>query len=320
MVNCASVFIDGGGTSTDLLLLDRSSSKGVIVSGGGINLNATGMECLKEFDRLIYSAMDYLDISIDQVDEVIAGLASRRKKANREAFQEKLNSLFSKARVVQINDSELAHRGIWGKGAGFTILAGTGSVGIGTNENNQIYFTGGLGHMIGDEGSGYWLVKTAITELITNERSTFEELVQLREHLMQHYNSDTFEELLTKLSNNINGSSLMASGTPVILKAAENDNYFADHIVRKGADHLSELIIELHEKMNTSNGDLSLGCTGSVIKNSAYYRQCLETALLYEFDSVEWKRSSFPPVYGGFVLSSAGYTPADFDQFEIKNV
>jgi hypothetical protein len=46
----------------------------------------------------------------------------------------------------------------------------------------------------------------------------------------------------------------------------------------------------------------------------------METALLYEFDSVEWLESPFIPVYGGLVLSSAGITLADFEQIEIAHV
>jgi len=320
MAEGATVSIDGGGSSTDLLLLDRSSSKGVIVSGGRTNPNSSGMGCLEEFDRLMTSATEFLEISQEKVDEVIAGLAGRGNPKNRKAFQEKLETLFPKALVRQINDSELAHRGIWGSGAGYTILAGTGSVCIGTNGVGTVYFTGGLGHMVGDEGSGYWLVKTAITELIMNERSTDADLVQLREHLVKHFNAANFDELMTRLSNDTNATFLIASAVPVILGAAENGNFFADHIMSRGADHLTELVTELHEKMNDSKGDLLLGCTGSVIKNSVYYRQCMETALLYEFDSVEWLESPFIPVYGGLVLSSAGITLTDFEQIEIAHV
>jgi len=320
MAEGVTVAIDGGATSTDLLMLERSSYEGIIISGKGTNPNASGMECLDELDRLIEKASDGLEISQGRVDEVIAGMAGRGNPKNRKAFHAKLEALFPEARIQQINDSELAHRGIWGSGAGFTILAGTGSVGIGTSKDGQVYFTGGLGHMVGDEGSGYWLVKTALTELITNERSTDTDLEQLKDSLVKRFDSNNFEDLLEKLSSEMSAPPLIAFGSPVILEAAENGNFFADHIVSRGAEHLTGLIVELHEKMGEQKGDLTLGCTGSVIKKSAYYRKSMESSLQYEFDSVDWRESSYLPVYGGLVLSSNRFTPDDFKRLEVKFV
>ncbi|MFQ6608116.1 MAG: BadF/BadG/BcrA/BcrD ATPase family protein [Fidelibacterota bacterium] len=320
MAKGLTVSIDGGATSTDLLLLQRSLSSGVIVSGKGSNPNVTGKDCLDELDRLIHKATLVLGVSRDDVDEVVAGMAGRGNPQNRLAFQEKLDILFPHAHILQINDSELAHRGIWGTNAGITILSGTGSVGIGTDEKGHIYFTGGLGHKIGDEGSGYWLVKTALMELITKERSLNDDDIQLRNALVKHFGFNDYEELLTELSGDETPPPVIASGTPVILNAAENGNMVANHLVRRGADYLADLIIELYEKMNKQKGELKLGCTGSVIKKSLFYRKCMEISLSYEFNSVEWVVSAYLPVYGGLVLSSSNYTPVDFEHIEVQFV
>ncbi len=61
------------------------------------------------------------------------------------------------ARVHVISDAQAALLGALGKRPGVLLLAGTGSIVVGRNARGRWARAGGLGPILGDEGSGFWL-------------------------------------------------------------------------------------------------------------------------------------------------------------------
>ena len=49
-----------------------------------------------------------------------------------------------------------------GAGTGIAVISGTGSVGWGRNSDGRVARAGGWGYLLGDEGSGYWVTRTAV--------------------------------------------------------------------------------------------------------------------------------------------------------------
>jgi len=60
-------------------------------------------------------------------------------------------------RVVVLSDALAAHLGALGGRPGVLILSGTGSIVIGRSANGHWARAGGLGPLLGDEGSAFWL-------------------------------------------------------------------------------------------------------------------------------------------------------------------
>src|SRR5207249_3821082 len=61
------------------------------------------------------------------------------------------------ARVHVISDAQAALLGALGKRPGVLLLSGTGSIVVGRNSRGRWARAGGLGPVLGDEGSGFWL-------------------------------------------------------------------------------------------------------------------------------------------------------------------
>src|SRR5205085_1278058 len=52
---------------------------------------------------------------------------------------------------------------------GIVIIAGTGSIVYGRNQRGEAARAGGWGHLIGDEGSGYWIGREALAAVMRAE-------------------------------------------------------------------------------------------------------------------------------------------------------
>lgn len=76
-------------------------------------------------------------------------------RSERRRLQQRLRPLA--ARVSVMSDVEGAFHGALGDGPGVLVLAGTGSIVIGRDAGGRWARAGGLGPLIGDEGSAFWL-------------------------------------------------------------------------------------------------------------------------------------------------------------------
>ena len=65
------------------------------------------------------------------------------------------------ARVTVVADFDIAHRAAFGSGAGVLLVASTGSIAFARDARGRSRRAGGLGPLLGDEGSGFWLGRTA---------------------------------------------------------------------------------------------------------------------------------------------------------------
>lgn len=68
-------------------------------------------------------------------------------------------------RVTVLSDVELAHRAAFGGGPGVLLLGGTGSIALARGTRGGFVRAGGLGPLLGDEGSGFWLGKRALAAM-----------------------------------------------------------------------------------------------------------------------------------------------------------
>jgi len=312
--------IDGGGTKTDLLLYDVEQYHGVLTTGEGINPNIYGEQGITTLVQLSVNLVKRVDLNIKNISECIIGMAGISNPKYREKIENRLSSTFPKTRLSFTSDAELAHRSIWGKKPGMTLIVGTGSIALGENKHGRLRRSGGLGYQVGDEGSGFWLGKVLLTELIVAERSVVEDVKELINLVLEHSHQTTFEDALNFLSFKKNHVSLVAGLVPDILSFAAKGNLIAHNIVQRGAEALGNLIEELINKLEIQNRQVTIGVSGSVITKSDYYRKMIEDQLLFLFDTVEWFFSDFPPVYGALVLSKQNISPEDFSRMKIEYV
>ncbi|MCX5794160.1 MAG: hypothetical protein NTY77_01520 [Elusimicrobia bacterium] len=73
-------------------------------------------------------------------------------------------------RVEAVSDVELAHAAAFGGEPGLLVVAGTGSIAIARDWRGRWRRSGGWGQLLGDEGSGFWIGRSALRDPLLRRR------------------------------------------------------------------------------------------------------------------------------------------------------
>lgn len=151
--------IDGGGTKTHIALADEFGRVLAHVSSGHANLHSASVGEIVGHLRSGWKALlrqARLPRAV-RVASCVAGLAgldsdSDMKKA-REVMRRAFGKKLAKAKIV--NDTIIGFYSGSVSGVGICVIGGTGSNGYGRNRRGREAWSGGLGHILADDGSGY---------------------------------------------------------------------------------------------------------------------------------------------------------------------
>ncbi|MEK7390003.1 MAG: BadF/BadG/BcrA/BcrD ATPase family protein [Elusimicrobiota bacterium] len=101
---------------------------------------------------------------VKRVDAITLGGTRLGAAASRAELRKSLRALARSVRVCP--DYEIAHRAAFGSGPGVLLIASTGSLAFARGVDGKSRRAGGLGPLLGDEGSGFWLGKTAARDAV----------------------------------------------------------------------------------------------------------------------------------------------------------
>ncbi len=156
--------IDAGGTKTVCLLADEQGAILAQARGGGANLQAHGeLEVEKVLHHVMDTALDERDI---RPAVICLGIAGVDRPADAEAVRGIMRRIGSKARTLVVNDALVALVAGAGDRPGVVIIAGTGSIAYGRNAAGRAARAGGWGYLLGDEGSGFWIGRRALSAVV----------------------------------------------------------------------------------------------------------------------------------------------------------
>ena len=151
-----------------------SRSRGRLCQGGSVlaeaeagaaNAAAVGEE---PAERELGDLLDRLCVASgrDSVVAACAGVAGADSPAGRERAERCIRRLLPAARVLVVHDARLVLAAA-GLEDGIALIGGTGSIAYGRAGGHEAR-AGGWGHLLGDEGSGYWVVRQGIRNMLAD--------------------------------------------------------------------------------------------------------------------------------------------------------
>jgi len=127
----------------------------------GANLYAVGEEeAWKVFRELLER------LGPHPIAAACVGAAGSDSKAAQTQWKSLLTRLLPGVPILVVHDARLILAAS-GRQHGIVVIAGTGSVAYGRSREGREARAGGWGHLLGDEGSGYWIAREAIRRVLS---------------------------------------------------------------------------------------------------------------------------------------------------------
>jgi glucosamine kinase len=150
----------GGSTTRARLVIDEEIAAEATAQSA--SLTAAGPDRAATALTDLLGRMPDMTGSLDAVCAGAAGILTARD--TRDLLQAKLAPLTISGRVVVVDDASLILPAA-GLTEGIAVISGTGSIAAGSWRGRREW-AGGWGYLLGDEGSGYWIVRSAIRALL----------------------------------------------------------------------------------------------------------------------------------------------------------
>lgn len=159
--------VDGGASKTAALVTDENGSPLGDGLAGPSNHLRVGIETAsRNIERAVNKALVAADVTSREIVWAYCGIAGADHPAHRQEVVDSLSIFFPRGNFTVDNDARIALTGAVGYGGGVVVIAGTGSVAFGRNEEGQETRAGGWGPILGDEGSGFGIARDALAAIV----------------------------------------------------------------------------------------------------------------------------------------------------------
>ncbi|WP_460281848.1 N-acetylglucosamine kinase [Clostridium sp. CTA-5] len=257
--------VDGGGTKTEAVAYDLEGnilSRGV--SGFG-NVLINNEKALDNINEAINNCTKALNIN--ECIHVYLGLAGVSAGDGKEKTTKYIVETFNLKTTV-VNDAELALSALLKGKDGLLTIAGTGSICIGKYNNKKVR-VGGWGHILGDQGSGYYIAIEALKQILLEKDIGYERSNFTQEILNELGFSDEFD-IINFVYNSDKGK--IASIVPIIVELSNKSNVIAKDILKDAGRKLGIMTLRAINKIKT-NDTVNIGIMGSILINIDLVKQ-----------------------------------------------
>ncbi|HKT25230.1 MAG TPA: BadF/BadG/BcrA/BcrD ATPase family protein [Terriglobales bacterium] len=290
--------IDGGGTKTECVIGDERSVLASAV-GSTIKIKKVGNKAAAEaLQSAINVACRQANIRPDQFSRTCIGLAGSSIPEVTQWTRATLTQLVG-GELILVNDTTIAHHAAFNGGPGVLVIAGTGSNVLGINERGESARAGGWGPIISDEGSGFWIGRTAVAQSMRAHdagRST-----ELLSAIMQAWRLSGREEVVAMANSNPPPD--FAALLPAVLQCADAGDALAREILSSAANELAQLARIVVRKLWNEDGKIPIALTGGVFAHSAQIRQMFSNAIRAERRGIEVNLEPVHPVMGALAMA-----------------
>jgi N-acetylglucosamine kinase-like BadF-type ATPase len=227
--------IDAGGTKTVCLLADEH---GVILAearGPGANLHTAGELAV---EKVLHEVMEGAIADREVViDAICLGMAGVDRDEEWRVVRSLMRRIGHTPRSLVVNDALIALVAGAGDSAGIVIIAGTGSIAYGRNARGEAARSGGWGHMIGDEGSAYWIGREALAAVMraVDGRGP---VTRLAADIQAHFRVDDVSGLPRIVYDREAALLSVAALGPLVQQVSDAGDAVARHILARAADEL----------------------------------------------------------------------------------
>ena len=261
--------IDGGGTKTRVEIRDQDNQLLEKKTYGAFNINSIGENAFRQLLREIF------DRDMLQCAGICIGGAGISNPKVSEILQEVLEEKKYTGPGRLCGDHEIALRGAMDT-PGIAVIAGTGSICFGKNEEGQTARSGGYGHLIDDGGSGYALGRDGLSACVRIMDGREENPSFCRE-MLKALNMSGPEELVAFVYSDRTRKADIAALASVVLRLAEEGDRTALEILRRETEEILKMVGAVRKKLRMNSCPVAL--LGGLFSSENIYCRMVSQAL-----------------------------------------
>lgn len=296
------VGIDAGGSKTMCLLADESGQVLAESRADGANLSTSGAERVEaSLRRAVSDAIGGRPIA---AAVVCIGMAGADRASDAEVIRTMMGRISPGSRVIVANDALVALAAGSDDAHGIVIISGTGSIVYGRDRRNRTARAGGWGYILGDEGSGYWIGRHALTAVMRAADGRGPQTA-LTPAIFEHFGVDTPHALDHAIYHGESTLARIAALGALVERAREQGDRVAADILERAAD---ELVLAAQAVMNgleMAGERFSFVLAGGMIRAVPSLAGALEQRLPRLAARADVRRLEAPPAAGAVRLALA---------------
>ena len=256
--------VDGGGTKTNVALMNEAKEVVAEGSGGPSNPLRVGVETsVANIAKAIDAACDSGGVSRGDIVAATLGLAGVRRLDMRERVRDSFATRFRVRKTAVTTDADIALYGTTLGKAGLVVIAGTGSICIGVNEDGEQFIAGGWGPVAGDEGGGRGIAGEAL-HAVAKASDGRGELTKLSERAAEYFRASNVENLIGAIYAPQMDNSRIAGFARLVVETAQHGDKIATEILNDAGRELGTAAVAVIKKLGLAKNKFPIGCVGSI--------------------------------------------------------
>jgi glucosamine kinase len=291
------VGLDGGGSKTRVRIADEQGTQ--LGSAEGPASAVHPGEAHRSADIIAAAVRDALSSCqmTDAVPRVLCvGVAGVGRDHERQALWQALAALELADDVIVDPDYVIALEDAFGEDAGILLIAGTGSIAFGRGPTGTTMRCGGWGPICGDEGSGAWIGRRALS-VVTAAADGREPETALTGAILTAAEVDDLESLISWAASATPAS--FASLAPAVLSTAEAGDLRANALLGLATEELVLHVRTLARRLFTDErAACSVALAGGLLNPGAPLRKRVERRLKSAVPGAQPHAAEVVPVRG----------------------
>lgn len=291
--------IDGGGTKTEAIAYTLEGQQLCRALTGFGNVLMDKKEAIKN----IITAIDECNLKIANSLENNNCLAIYLGIAGGES--EEVNSFVTRAlsdkygvKVKLVNDAVIALAALLKGEDGILTISGTGSISYGISQG-KIKTAGGWGHLLGDEGSGYFIAIEAL-KLMALDEDMDKKVSNLSKELLRAMRVDNRKDIINFVYNQTKRE--IAALVPVVVSLAQQGDSEAIEILKRGGRELAKTTLIVYESLDFK-GHVAIGIKGSILTKVSMVREEFENTLKERIGEFTIVNEEVSPTLGSYYMA-----------------
>jgi glucosamine kinase len=296
-VSTIVVGIDGGGSKTHAIVADESGNSLGEATGPGSAVKPGEEEASAEvIATAAREALENAGVADVTPRVLCVGVAGVGRENAKEALWQALVGREIASETLVLPDTAIALEDAFGDGPGVLLIAGTGSAAFGRSPAGTTGRCGGWGPIIGDEGSGAWIGRRALS-IVSAAADGREAQTALTGAVLTAAEVNEVTELIPWAASA--SRERIASLAPVVFAVADGGDLRANAVVSLAVEELMLHIRALGQQLfGDERAAIPVALAGGLMTKGTMLRKRLEHRLRAAVPGAQVKAGPIVPARG----------------------